>query len=294
MSSLIRLIAIVVAAVLVASITAPAHAGGRKATSVKGWRTGSATLSLGSAISTRIQVRAGRHSRARQVQLQHRADGAWRVLDRARTNSRGVAQLRGVPASSGELRVVVRPTRSARAATTRTRDVVVAHHLRGEARRSARLASSVLWLVNRLRTTGTRCAGTWQRPVPRLSHDGRLAVAARVYAVRMATFRFFGHVDRLTGHGPGERTSRSGYDWSAVGENVAAGYATPRAVVRAWKRSPSHCRNLMDPRWRHMGVGWHHGGRESRWGHYWGQLFAQPAARPDLAETAEPVLTGPA
>lgn len=215
MTSPLRLIAIVVAAVLVASVTAPASAAGRKATSVRAWHSGSSASSV-------VHVRDAR-------------------------------------------------------ITTSARQLLY-RHARGQARRSSRLASSVLWQVNRLRRTGTRCAGKWHRPVPRLRHHGKLAFAARLYAVRMAVFRFFGHIDRVTGQGPGDRVTATGYDWSHVGENVAAGYRTPRAVVRAWKRSPSHCRNLMDPRWRHMGVGWHYGGRDSRWGHYWGQLFARPAS----------------
>lgn len=233
MDNPLRLVAIVVAALLVASITAPANAAGRLAISVKGGKAGSAVAAPGAVSTSRREVRS----------VRHRA-GA--------------------------------PARSARITAAPAARTIVTRHARGQARRSARHASSVLDRVNQLRRTGTRCGGTWYRPVRRLSYHRGLAYAARLYAVRMAIFRFFGHVDRVTGHGPGDRVSAAGYDWSVVGENVAAGYRTARAVVRAWRRSPSHCRNMMDPRWKHIGIGWHYAGRSSRWGHYWGQLFARP------------------
>lgn len=141
--------------------------------------------------------------------------------------------------------------------------------------RARRLANGVLVRVNRLRRSGTRCAGKWKRPVRAVRHNDKLAYASRVYARRMAVHSFFGHWDGVTGNGPGWRATNAGYRWRAVGENVAAGYATPRAVIRAWRKSPGHCRNMMNPRWRHLGVGWYHGS-SSRWGTYWGQLFGKP------------------
>lgn len=41
---------------------------------------------------------------------------------------------------------------------------------------------------------------------------------------------------------------------SAVGENVAYGYSTGRAVVRAWMRSDGHRRNILNPRYRLLGM----------------------------------------
>lgn len=43
-------------------------------------------------------------------------------------------------------------------------------------------------------------------------------------------------------------------DLSAVGENVAYGYATGRAVVRAWLASPGHRANLLNPVYRQLGM----------------------------------------
>jgi uncharacterized protein YkwD len=40
-----------------------------------------------------------------------------------------------------------------------------------------------------------------------------------------------------------------------AGENVAYGYDTGQAVVRAWMRSPGHRRNVLDREYRLLGVG---------------------------------------
>lgn len=144
-------------------------------------------------------------------------------------------------------------------------------------RRALRLSHRVLVRVNRLRRSGMRCSGVWQRRVTPVRHNARLATAARIYSRRLAVLRFFSHVDRVTGARPGSRATEVGYRWATVGENLGAGYATPAAVIRAWRKSPSHCRNMMDGRWRHLGVGWFYG-PESRWGSYWVQLFGAPLA----------------
>jgi uncharacterized protein YkwD len=51
------------------------------------------------------------------------------------------------------------------------------------------------------------------------------------------------------------RISAAGYVWRAAGENIATGYATPRAVVRAWMASTGHCQNILNPTFRNIGTG---------------------------------------
>jgi uncharacterized protein YkwD len=53
----------------------------------------------------------------------------------------------------------------------------------------------------------------------------------------------------------GDRLTRQGYRWSAWGENVAMGYPTARSVVRAWMHSAGHRANILNPRFRDVGVG---------------------------------------
>lgn len=42
---------------------------------------------------------------------------------------------------------------------------------------------------------------------------------------------------------------------SLVGENVAYGYTSPGAVQKAWMNSPGHRANILESRYRFMGVG---------------------------------------
>lgn len=53
-----------------------------------------------------------------------------------------------------------------------------------------------------------------------------------------------------------DRALDVGYRTSGIGENIAAGQPTPRAVVDAWLASPGHCQNLMRASWVDLGVGY--------------------------------------
>ena len=72
----------------------------------------------------------------------------------------------------------------------------------------------------------------------------------------------------------GERLNRQGYDWSAWGENVAMGYPTARSVVRAWMHSAGHRANILNARFRHLGVGLR---RAADGTPYWTLDLARPA-----------------
>ena len=51
------------------------------------------------------------------------------------------------------------------------------------------------------------------------------------------------------------RISAAGYTWRSAGENIATGFATPRAVVHAWMGSTGHCANILNPTFRNIGTG---------------------------------------
>lgn len=51
------------------------------------------------------------------------------------------------------------------------------------------------------------------------------------------------------------RISAAGYVWRSAGENIATGFATPRAVVHAWMGSTGHCENILNPSFRNVGTG---------------------------------------
>ncbi|QCW50764.1 CAP domain-containing protein [Nocardioides dongxiaopingii] len=124
----------------------------------------------------------------------------------------------------------------------------------------------VLELVNRARSQARTCGGVEHRAVPRIVREARLDRAAGRFARLMARRDFVSH-ESPDGSDPGDRIRREGYRWTSYGENVAAGQATPAAVVRAWLGSPGHCAVIMSP-FREIGIG--HGHRAgATYRHYW-------------------------
>ncbi|HEX2071756.1 MAG TPA: CAP domain-containing protein [Thermoleophilaceae bacterium] len=115
-----------------------------------------------------------------------------------------------------------------------------------------RLARAAVCLINARRSA---------RGLPRLRINHRLSRAARWHTHDMVRRSYFGHVsqrgrdvvDRLYG----ARYLGGRFSW-AVGENLAWGsgsLGTPRAIVRAWMDSPGHRRNMLDRRYREIGIG---------------------------------------
>ncbi|GJM24964.1 MAG: hypothetical protein DHS20C16_13790 [Phycisphaerae bacterium] len=128
----------------------------------------------------------------------------------------------------------------------------------------------VLELVNEERAKGADCgsAGSFE-PAGPLTANGVLAEIARAHSSDMAERNFFDHTNP-DGDGPGERIEASTYEWSTWGENIAAGYRTPEAVVEGWMNSDGHCSNIMNPAFSEIGVGY-----ESE-GSNWTQVFGAP------------------
>ncbi len=58
-----------------------------------------------------------------------------------------------------------------------------------------------------------------------------------------------------------------------VGENIAYGYQTPKAVVAAWMKSPGHRENILRKQFTRIGVG----AAKDKNGVYWvSQVFSRP------------------
>jgi uncharacterized protein YkwD len=88
-----------------------------------------------------------------------------------------------------------------------------------------------------------------------LTDSPSLRSTARAHSQHMIVHRFFSHTSP-EGLSPGDRLALNGIAWKGVGENIAAGYATPQAAFDAWLASPGHRANLESPEWTHAGVGY--------------------------------------
>lgn len=67
------------------------------------------------------------------------------------------------------------------------------------------------------------------------------------------------------GSSAGDMLDNMGYTWYAWGENIAAGQRTPQEVVTAWMNSPGHKKNILNTKFKKLGVGYSN--------KYWVQVF---------------------
>jgi uncharacterized protein YkwD len=129
---------------------------------------------------------------------------------------------------------------------------------------STSMANEVLALVNLERQI--------QKLHP-LQSDSRLQAAASGHSQDMAAQNYFDHTS-LDLRTPGMRISQAGYSWSTYGENIAAGYPTPAAVVEGWMNSSGHRANILSSAFCDLGVGYAYAA-ESTYGAYWTQNFGR-------------------
>lgn len=130
----------------------------------------------------------------------------------------------------------------------------------------------VLDATNAWRASGADC-GTYgvKAPTGPLVLDPELNEAAQAHAEDMVANDFFDHTGS-DGSDFSERVSRTDYTGFAVGENIAGGGEEAAGVVQRWVDSDGHCRNLMNPGAKHLGVGFKAGGP---YGTMWVQVFGQ-------------------
>lgn len=125
--------------------------------------------------------------------------------------------------------------------------------------------TEILERINAVRREGCRCGRKRMAPAPPLRWNERLEAAARRHARDMAANNFLDHTGS-DGSSFAQRIKATGYDWQYVGENIANGYPDADAAVTGWFESQYHCRNIMDPHFREMGL--------AQEGDYWVQTLA--------------------
>jgi uncharacterized protein YkwD len=107
--------------------------------------------------------------------------------------------------------------------------------------------------INQARANSRMCGSTFYKAAGMTGWNGKLTDAAAGHAADMATNNYFSHAS-LDGRTFSQRISATGYLWSAVGENIAAGQKTPEEVMTAWLDSPGHCENIMNATYTEVGV----------------------------------------
>lgn len=134
--------------------------------------------------------------------------------------------------------------------------------------------AAMLEYVNAARRQGRQCGSVFFPPVEPLVYNCPIQPAAAGHSRDMAENNFFSHVGS-DGLRVGGRVTETGYEWSVVGENIAAGFDDVASVMKGWLDSPGHCQNIMDERFTGVSVV-RVDSRTADYPNYWTQVFAKP------------------
>jgi uncharacterized protein YkwD len=142
---------------------------------------------------------------------------------------------------------------------------------------------AMLDAVNAARSEARTC-GTQTMPATRpLRWHADAAKVALAHSQDQAKHAKLTHTGS-DGSTPSQRANRAGVAWQTIGENVyrASWEASAEEAVRAWLKSPGHCRNLMQSFFTHLGAGYAEGAQQGepqgRKHRYWTQVFVQVPA----------------
>ena len=86
-----------------------------------------------------------------------------------------------------------------------------------------------------------------------VTYNSQLAAAAMAKAHDMYANNYWAHVSP-TGTEPWYFITKAGYKYLHAGENLARDFRNPQDVVAAWMASPTHKQNLLDSRYKDIGV----------------------------------------
>jgi uncharacterized protein YkwD len=115
-----------------------------------------------------------------------------------------------------------------------------------------------LALINKTRAEGCSCGATHMPPAPPLVWNDELEKAAKGHAKDMASRKYFSHTGK-DGRDAMARAEDAGYKHNGyqsftVGENIAQGKMSIEQVTDGWFHSEGHCRNLMNPDFKEVGI----------------------------------------
>jgi uncharacterized protein YkwD len=132
-----------------------------------------------------------------------------------------------------------------------------------------RFEDEFLYRINLVRQQGCNCGNKYMPPAPPLSWNDKLEDAAEGHAKDMARKKYFNHNSK-DGRNMSDRVIAAGYNYKgyksfAIGENIAAGQQSIAEVMDGWFKSEDHCRNLMNPGFKEVGI--------AQYKNYWVQDF---------------------
>lgn len=128
-------------------------------------------------------------------------------------------------------------------------------------------AGAMLSAVNVARTQARSCGGTAYGAAPALGWNALLGQASIEQATSMATANQLADTGDIV-----NRATSTGYEFQAVGENIAQGYTSVSKLMEAMLASAEHCKKIMSPSVTEMAAACV---KSSSGKTYWSQTFAK-------------------
>ncbi len=111
----------------------------------------------------------------------------------------------------------------------------------------------LMQLIQAARAHSRYCGNEYFRATSPLRWNSLLNQAAAGHSTDMANRNYFDH-QSWDGTSFSSRISRTGYQWTTVGENISAGRRSAAEALNSWLKSPHHCVNIMAPKFSEVGV----------------------------------------
>ena len=103
-----------------------------------------------------------------------------------------------------------------------------------------------------------------EQGLPPLACNWEVASVARHRTEDMMAHSYFGHDSPVYGC-VFDMLKNFNIKYNTAGENIAAGFASPQAVVDAWMAQPNHRMNIMSTNFNQVGVGYSNDGTSYYW-----------------------------
>lgn len=130
---------------------------------------------------------------------------------------------------------------------------------------------TMLAVIRAARAASRMCGDGIHQATGTVTWNPLLEQAALSHVQDMAYVNFFSH-EGSDGLSVSNRADNVGYNWRAIGENIAAGQLDIDEVHQGWLDSPGHCRNIMNPLFTEVGAACVPG-VDTDYGTYWAVVF---------------------
>ncbi|MDT3765603.1 CAP domain-containing protein [Priestia filamentosa] len=166
----------------------------------------------------------------------------------------------GSTVNSGDVTKTATPTTEKQTKTAApTEKQTNAAENQAESSDSSQYAEQVVQLVNKERE---------KQGLKPVTLDKELSDVATKKSEDMKAKGYFDHTSPTYGS-PFDMMKQFGIEYKSAGENIAKGQQTPEEVMNSWMNSDGHRKNILNPSFTHIGVGYVEDGNST----YWTQMF---------------------